>query len=554
MFNVKSLKYIYCLIMLTVISLFCSVINAASQTMYTAQNIWYQKPEKIMIINHQAGKILPVGTEVKKITARDGRRPYIKFVTVNDDKQFVIYITKKYYKKTSMEDFKNRLFTTKNFSQLTEGLTPSEIQGIKAGKVYDGMSKRAVLINFGYPPEHKTPSLDSTKWVFWKNRFKSVAVNFNSQNLVQTQRKPNYQNQSPAYDQRPMTAANTYQKTIPQIIITRPAMTRGLKISKKKIIIEGQAIDPDGIYEVLVNGKEAALNASGVFKAEVLLGVGTNDINILVTDTQNTIAQKYFALVREGSNIALSSKNKKKRTPSLTRGKYHALLIAVQDYAHPSINDLDQPIKDAKALEKVLVGKYTFNRNNVYLLKNPDRGTIISHFEKLSNKVGPDDSCLIFFAGHGYWDKRFKQGYWFPSDATRNNRSNWLSNSTIVDFIRGINSSHTLLVADSCFSGGIFKTRKAFSSASPAINELFKLPSRKALTSGTLNEVPDKSVFVEYLVKRLDRNKENYLSAEQLFVNFRTAVINNSPINQVPQFGEIRQTGDEGGDFIFTHR
>ncbi len=36
-----------------------------------------------------------------------------------------------------------------------------------------------------------------------------------------------------------------------------------------------------------------------------------------------------------------------------------------------------------------------------------------------------------------------------------------------------------------------------------------------------------------------------------LSASFKIAVINNSPNAQVPQFGEVRETGDEGGDFIF---
>ena len=80
------------------------------------------------------------------------------------------------------------------------------------------------------------------------------------------------------------------------------------------------------------------------------------------------------------------------------------------------------------------------------------------------------------------------------------------------------------------------------------------MPSRKAMTSGTLKEVPDRSIFVEYLTKRLEANTEKYLTSEQLFTSFRTAVINNSPVNQIPQYGEIRQSGDEGGDFIFIQR
>jgi hypothetical protein len=83
---------------------------------------------------------------------------------------------------------------------------------------------------------------------------------------------------------------------------------------------------------------------------------------------------------------------------------------------------------------------------------------------------------------------------------------------------------------------------------------LYKLPSRKAITSGALSAVPDKSVFMEYLLKRLEQNQNPLLSAEELFSSFRMAVINNSIKGQVPQYGDIINAGDEGGDFIFLKR
>jgi hypothetical protein len=125
----------------------------------------------------------------------------------------------------------------------------------------------------------------------------------------------------------------------------------------------------------------------------------------------------------------------------------------------------------------------------------------------------------------------------------------WFRNSTLRDFIGSIQTRHTFLIADACFSGAIFKTRAAFSAPSQGIEKLYELPSRKAMTSGILQEVPDESIFIKYLIKRLEENKENYLSAEELFSSFKTAVMNNS--SNVPQFGTIQNVGDEGGDFIF---
>jgi hypothetical protein len=75
--------------------------------------------------------------------------------------------------------------------------------------------------------------------------------------------------------------------------------------------------------------------------------------------------------------------------------------------------------------------------------------------------------------------------------------------------------------------------------------------SGKDMPRGAMRDHPDKSVFMQYLIKRLNENTDKFLPSEQLFASFKAAVINNSPNGQVPQFGEIREAGDEGGDFIF---
>ncbi|MEO1654739.1 MAG: hypothetical protein AAFU64_14425 [Bacteroidota bacterium] len=160
---------------------------------------------------------------------------------------------------------------------------------------------------------------------------------------------------------------------------------------------------------------------------------------------------------------------------------------------------------------------------------------------------------MIFYAGHGDWDEKLEIGYWLPSDSDKKDRSTWFPNSTLRDYIKGIRSRHTLLVADACFSGGIFKTR-GLAEASTAIEKLYEIPSRKAMTSGNLKEVPDRSVFIEYMVKSLKRNRDPYLPAGDLFYQFKNSVIDNSANGQVPLFGEIQGTGDEGGDFIFKRK
>jgi len=72
--------------------------------------------------------------------------------------------------------------------------------------------------------------------------------------------------------------------------------------------------------------------------------------------------------------------------------------------------------------------------------------------------------------------------------------------------------------------------------------------------SGSIKTVPDRSVFLEYLLKRLNENKEKCLDTQKLFISLREAVINNSPSNQTPLYGAISEVGDEGGDFVFVKR
>lgn len=83
---------------------------------------------------------------------------------------------------------------------------------------------------------------------------------------------------------------------------------------------------------------------------------------------------------------------------------------------------------------------------------------------------------------------------------------------------------------------------------------MYKLPSRKAMTSGALKTVPDESVFIKYLIKNLQNNDQPLISAEELCRSFKIAVINNSSNGQVPQYGAIGQVGDEGGDFVFVRK
>lgn len=233
--------------------------------------------------------------------------------------------------------------------------------------------------------------------------------------------------------------------------------------------------------------------------------------------------------------------------------KYYALVIGVSEYKFSNQNlvDLDKPVKDAEALVQTLKN-YHFEQERVTFLRNPTRSDIIETLEILSGKIKETDNLLIFYAGHGFWDEKLLVGYWLPSDAQFDKKSTWLSNSNLKDYVAGIKSKHTLLITDACFGGSIFKSREVAGLSDYGVAKIYRLSSRKAMTSGNLKTVPDQSKFFEYLNKRLTENDAKYLSSRELFNSLYNAVINNT--NTVPQYGVIQDTGDEGGDFIFIRK
>lgn len=338
--------------------------------------------------------------------------------------------------------------------------------------------------------------------------------------------------------------------TPPKIIIEKPLANRGVKIeeSNKQIVVKGKVSDNVGVYEVLVNGLEVHIDANGNFEQNVKLAFGENSIEVKATDTKNNSSLEILKVQRKEND----SDDLSNGLIINDIGKFYALIIGNNEYEDPSIRTLDEPINDANKLYKILTSKYTFEEQNIVKLENAKYVEIMDAFDELAKKLTINDNLLVFYAGHGDWVEGKNLGYWLPVDAKKGKTAYNIANSRISDYMNSIKSKHTLLIADACFSGGIFKTRSILSDAQPAISKLYELSSKKAMTSGNLKEVPDKSIFMKFLVQRLTDNTEKYLSSDVLFASFRQAVLNNSQTE--PQYGVIQNTGDEGGEFIFVQK
>lgn len=334
----------------------------------------------------------------------------------------------------------------------------------------------------------------------------------------------------------------------PRISLLEPAMSRGMKkkTNRKFVNIRGQVLDDSGISEVMVNGRRVNHDGSdGIFSAQIPLDWGTNEVRIHATDVHGNTAEETYHLIRE-----------EEIRPSLATGKYYALVIGIDRYSGQWM-PLQNAVNDARAVAGLLDSLYQFNEIITLYDQQATRKQIIQQLEWLVNNVKEEDNVLIFFSGHGYLEKRLNRGFWIPADAKTLSTAGYLSNSVLQDFLSGIPSKHTLLVSDACFSGDIFRGYTEtipFEDSERYYREVYQRMSRQAITSGGIEPVTDggrdgHSVFTYYFLKALKNNQSEYLDASQLFDKLKIPVTNNS--DQTPIFQPIKNTGDEGGHFLF---
>lgn len=141
-------------------------------------------------------------------------------------------------------------------------------------------------------------------------------------------------------------------------------------------------------------------------------------------------------------------------------------------------------------------------------------------------------------------------------DAKAGDPVTYLDNVQVQKAMRSMNARHVLLISDSCYSGSLFGRARAMP---PVINNryylgLYNEKSRWGMTSGNKTPVADDgtgghSVFAYQLIKELRKNSKKYLSTQELYTRIAPIVSNNS--EQTPLCRPIRNTGDQGGEFIF---
>lgn len=211
----RTIKYIlYLLLPICCIIIGCSkhvAINPKpNEQFYLAHNIWWYedwfgkgsniysygmdsktkfhsikskkgKNIEIASINYKVGLMIPIGSKVDNVKIGSDE---INFRLMEPDVTITFNVIKKFEPLLTGQELFNRLISTKTFDDLTNGTSERCKQAIKSGMVIKGMSKSEVLLAFGYPSSHQTPSLDSNSWVYWHQQLKRMIVEYDINGFV----------------------------------------------------------------------------------------------------------------------------------------------------------------------------------------------------------------------------------------------------------------------------------------------------------------------------------------------------------------------------------
>jgi len=341
--------------------------------------------------------------------------------------------------------------------------------------------------------------------------------------------------------------------TPPSVIITSHKVERGVQVVENRSAtkITGKATDPSGVAEVKVNGQTTSLDEEGHFTADVFLKVGENEIIITAMDVRENIGRKTFTINRNPKTEMVAPA---KLGDQGNFGRFYALIIGNNNYQY--LPKLETAQNDAREIEKVLREKYKFETE---VLLDAKRADILERINKIRGMLEARDSFLIYYAGHGEFDKTSDKAYWLPVDAKRDDDTNWILAERITSNIKRFSSAHILIVADSCYSGTMTRSLDTDMNSKAArgkyLEKMLNKSSRTLMASGGNEPVADSggeghSIFAQVLLNALNQIEGKLFTAEELFYNHIKESVAGHAV-QTPVYSVIRDSGHDGGDFLF---
>ena len=254
-------------------------------------------------------------------------------------------------------------------------------------------------------------------------------------------------------------------------------------------------------------------------------------------------------------NFALAQKRKVKSAALPQIERKVAVLIGVDAYQDERIPKLSNAVNDARSVASLFESALGYE---TVVIANATKSAVVSAMNKLALELGPKDSVIVYYAGHGELVEATGLGYWQLADSDATQPKTWLSNADISRMVAQIGASQVALISDSCYSGSLVSNDQIHSSAAGADPKpLLAHKSVVVMSSGGNEPVADDardghSPFAWNLMNQL-KQVNGWQPGGNVFARVRYAVARELP--QRPKYGSSSAAGhQEGGDYLFERR
>jgi len=343
------------------------------------------------------------------------------------------------------------------------------------------------------------------------------------------------------------------------IRLISPDLTRGASAIVQPTLDLVAAVDwPARVLGVWADDVAVELSPDGTFTRNLRLQTGLNRVVLTALTGDSRLHRRVVEFGFDGDRNALKG-----------QGTRYAVLIANQRYAgETGFSDLITPIGDARALGEILRNRFGFVTEAQIegsplplLLEDADRRTILRTLNRLAGATRPEDTVLIFYAGHGVSDPTLGMAAWVPADFERGFPDSAIQASELENALRRFHADNLILISDSCYAGALFRDSSDLEAAPEdvaRIEWLLRAQARKSrvlITSGNDQPVLDgggggHSVFARALLSGLAGMPQDAFTAAELFQSFLLQPVAGR-VEQEPQLRTLRELGHVGGDVVF---
>lgn len=343
------------------------------------------------------------------------------------------------------------------------------------------------------------------------------------------------------------------------IRLISPDLTRGASAIVQPTLDLVAAVDwPARVLGVWADDDPVDLSPDGTFTRNLRLNTGLNRVVLTALTGDSRLHRRVVEFGFDGDREALKG-----------QGTRYAVLIANQRYGGDTgFAHLHTPIGDARALGDILRDRFGFVTEAQIdgaplplMLEDADRRTILRTLNRLAGATRPEDTVLIFYAGHGVSDPTLGMAAWVPADFERGFPDSAIQASELENALRRFQADNLILISDSCYAGALFRDTSAVETApedAARIDWLLRAQARKSrvlITSGADQPVLDgggggHSVFARALLTGLAEMPQDAFTAAELFQGFLLHPVAGR-VEQEPQYRTLRELGHIGGDVVF---